>query len=87
VIEQESNGRVLVCSVCDEAQPVRQEIAFNPELMMIAMEDMAEDHRECAKYPMDQPRAKREREIRKRVEKARRLLDKARMGVAPRVGR
>jgi hypothetical protein len=80
VIERESNGRVLVCSICEDTHAVRHEIAVNPESMAIEMEDVAADHFECDKYPHDAPRARRERQTRKRAEKAKRLLDAARFG-------
>ena len=63
--------QVIVCDVCREELEIKRSLLRNQHALLELKDETRKDHRECAQFPHDVERATRERDFRKRLERAR----------------
>lgn len=59
--------RCLQCTICEEVVELREKTANHSEKLLMLIEEMAADHKDCEKFKDDPRRAKAERAYKVRM--------------------
>ena len=57
------------CDICEEITELSRRIRANPETVLLMMEHLKRDHRECEQYRHDQRQARLHRGFKRRLRK------------------
>lgn len=74
--------QAMTCRVCGEQSEIPRKLLRDQHKLMILVDEVSLDHRECAENPTNPDLARLSREFRKRVEREQRKAEKKQLAAA-----